>query len=80
MAGYALPFAVRHFGPCVGEAFIGIDRLAGWIGALASEVSDGDRGVAEDHHPITLTDEVLRIGTSRGLILLLSSWKATSRE
>ena len=57
-----MPLAVRHFGPRVGEAFIGIEGLAGWIGALASEVSDGDRGVAEDHH---LYVEVVDAGVFR---------------
>ena len=50
VAGYALPLAVRHFAPSIGEAFIGIERLTRWIGAFASKVSDGDRSVAEDHH------------------------------
>jgi hypothetical protein len=62
VTGDALPLSVGHLGPRIGEAFVGVERLAGRIGALASEVSDGDGGIAEDHdlHVEVVDARVLR--------------------
>ena len=49
MAGDALPLSIGRLRPRIGEAFVKVERFTGCIGALGSEVPDGNGGVAENH-------------------------------